>query len=976
MTTSDATGGLSESKRRLIELYLRGRVDPLRTVDRSTGSRPPGTTAPLSFEQEPIWIHSKLAPHLPLYNEIVTVRRTGPLDVRALEGSLAEIVRRHEAWRTTFDQVGGEVVQVLQPPPQFSLPLCDLSTLPEGEREREAFRLATEVAQRPLDLVRGPLLRTMLVRMAEGMHRLYVVMHHLVHDGMSVHSVFLPELVALYEAFVAGKASPLPELGIQYADYCRRQRREPPERSASLDYWRRQLAGAPRALELPTDHARPTVQSFRGRQETFALTKSLTEALKRLSRREQATLFATLLAALKVLLYRCTGQQDIVVGTAMSTRKGLELETLLGLFLNTIVLRTRVAESFTFREVLSNVRRVVVEALSHGDVPFHLLVRDLLPERDPSRNPLFQASFILEPPVPTPRPGWDMTQWDAETGVAKVDLAWGMWERPEGLVGQVRYNSDLWEPATIVRFIEHFQLLLEGIVTNPEMTVSAIPIFTANEPLPVQVDHGLVRPSNPFVAYDQKTSSQASITAANESFELPPPRAPPHQLFEERAGTTPDALAASDARGTLSYRALDRRASALARHLRHLGAGPGRRVALLLDRSRDLVVALLAVLKTGAAYVPIDPRYPSARVRFVLDDAAPHAIVTERGLLDGIPTGSIEIAYMDGTFAASAAAWSRPGNGFSEAVHYPHADASDWDPKLPAYLIYTSGSTGRPKGVVVSVGALANFLRSMMHTPGIGPDDRLLSLTTIAFDISGLELLLPIVSGASVHVAPSDVITDGRRLVQLIERTAPTFVQATPAMWRLLVEAGWKGDGKIKVLCGGEALPRDLAEQLLGRAGSVWNMYGPTETTIWSTVHRVESGAGSVPIGRPIDRTRVYLLDEKRDLVPKGTPGEIWIGGDGVAEGYFHRADLTAERFAEDPFAQEQGARMYRTGDSGRLRADGTLEYLGRLDQQIKLRGFRIEPGEIEAALRESGSVKDAVVLAREDRPGDARLVG
>jgi amino acid adenylation domain-containing protein len=396
----------------------------------------------------------------------------------------------------------------------------------------------------------------------------------------------------------------------------------------------------------------------------------------------------------------------------------------------------------------------------------------------------------------------------------------------------------------------------------------------------------------------------------------------------------------------------------------------------LLERSRDLVVALLAVLKTGAAYVPIDPRYPSARVRFVLDDAAPHAIVTERGLLDGIPTGSIEIAFIDGTSAASAAAWSKPGDGFAEAMHTdPYADGSNWDPKLPAYLIYTSGSTGRPKGVVVSVGALANFLRSMMHTPGIGPDDRLLSLTTIAFDISGLELLLPIVSGASVHVAPNDVITDGRRLVQLIGRTAPTFVQATPAMWRLLVEAGWKGDGKIKVLCGGEALPRDLAEQLLARAGSVWNMYGPTETTIWSTVHGVESGAGSVPIGRPIDRTRVYLLDENRELVPRGTPGEIWIGGDGVAEGYFHRADLTAERFVEDPLAQEQGARMYRTGDSGRLRADGTLEYLGRLDQQIKLRGFRIEPGEIEAALRESGSVKDAAVLAREDRPGDARLV-
>ncbi len=556
-------------------------------------------------------------------------------------------------------------------------------------------------------------------------------------------------------------------------------------------------------------------------------------------------------------------------------------------------------------------------------------------ERRAGQSPLVQVMFDFQnAPMPTQDAGrLRIRPVMVERGSAQFDLSLVVFDTELGHTALVEYATDLFEPATIRRFLGHYVAVLESVAADPKQSISKVRLLTDRE-------------------------KSELLSRANASFDVGPALVSPARLFEERAAATPDAPAVSDARGELSYRALDQRASALAGHLRALGVGPGHRVAVLLERSCDVVVALLSVAKVGAAYVPIDPRYPANRIAYVLEDAEPSVVLTEsslRGAFAGDRPAKILCLDADLTLE---------GPSGSRALS---------EPSLPAYVLYTSGSTGRPKGVVVSVGALSNFLRSMGRKPGIRPDDRLLSVTTIAFDISGLELWLPLVTGASVAVASSDVAADGARLLELIERFAPTMMQATPATWRVLLEAGWRGDKRLRVLCGGEAFPRDLAEQLLARAGSVWNMYGPTETTIWSTLQRVASGEGPVPIGQPIDRTRVYVLDRHGEVVPLGVSGELTIGGDGVAEGYFHRPELTSEKFLADPFAPEPGARMYRTGDLGRLRSNGALDHLGRLDHQIKLRGFRIEPAEIEAALKDGGA-KDAVVIAREDRPGDVRL--
>jgi amino acid adenylation domain-containing protein len=892
---------------------------------------------PLTFSQERMWFLHQVDPQSAAYNVAGATTIDGPLDVAALTRALEAVVARHEVLRSNYVTVDGapcvRIARVVRPP----LPIVDISADPAPESRAAA--LASALAGVPFDVARDVLLRVALFRIGADRHVLATSMHHLVTDAWSM-GVLLRESFAFYNAFVAGDAPPPSQTEFGYFDYAQWQRQAyaRDRMGADLDYWKQALAGA-RPLELPSDRPRAARRSAVGAFEPLELAPELLRAVREMGVQHGATPFMVLLAAFDLLLHRHTGQADITVGVPVANRNQLASEDLVGTLVNTLPVRVQCEPEISFAALVARVRDASLAAYAHQDVPFERIVASLPVERRPGESPLIQVMFDYQnTPMPAGRAhGLSIRPLAVERGASQFDLSLLVLDTDLGQMAGVEYSSELFDRATIRRMLGHFVTLLESAVRDASPPVGAVALLTAPE-------------RAELLAYADRTFS-----APPESLSVP-------AKIAARAAETPAAVAIADEEGTLSYRDLWEQSAALAAHLRSLGAGPGAKVVVIVERSRRLPVALLAVLLSGAAYVPIDPRYPAARIRFVLEDAAATVVLTEPHLGALVPSDSSASVVLLGGGA-------QPDPESVQDLAVP-ADISQ-----PAYVLYTSGSTGKPKGVAVGSGALANFLRSMAHTPGIGPGDRILAVTTIAFDIAGLELWLPLVTGASVHIAPSEVQADGPRLRDLVARVRPTLMQATPATWRLLIEAGWRGDPGMKLLCGGEAFPRDLADELLTRAGSVWNMYGPTETTIWSTLQRVTRGSGPVPIGVPIDRTRVYVLDARRALVPLGVPGEIYIGGDGVADGYLGRPDLTGERFVADPFALDSSARMYRTGDRGRLRGDFVLEHLGRLDHQIKLRGFRIEPGEIEAALVESGIAREAVVLVREPRPGHPQLV-
>lgn len=927
----------ADTRRALLARYLQGQARPTAPSGGTIAPCPHDGPPPLSYGQQQLWILGQLMRETPVYNECVTIHLPGPLDPAVLRRSLREIVRRHEAWRTSFPLHDGQPVQRINPVPDIDLPLADLRHLALAGRKGEALRLASADAVKPFDLANGPLLRGLLVRLEDEHHRLYLTLHHIIFDGVAIYQVFLPELRAIYEAFLAGQPSPLPPLALHYADYAHWQRL--PEQLARqerhLAYWREELAGAPESLALPTDRPRPAVETFRGSMYPFALTKGLTDRLKALSRQEGVTLYMTLLAAFNTLLLRYSGQEDILIGTATAGRNRSEFERMMGFFLNTIVMRTDLRGNPTFRALLARVRETTIEATAHDEVPFEYLVRALHPGRGLSRNPLFQVLLTLEPPLPVLPCGWTLTQMDVKTGMSKFDLSLELDDRPEGLIGRFEYNTDLFDEATIARMVEHWRTLLAGIVANPGAHLADLPLLTPAERRQLLVEWNDTGDASPACGL--------------------------HQLIEASAAATPDTIAVTCGDAHLTYRDLNARANQLARHLRARGVGPDALVGLCVERGLDWPVALLGILKAGGAYVPLDPAFPAERLAFMLRDAQAPLLLTQRQLAGTLPLGAADVLCLDGDWPVIAR--ESPDN-----PGYPV------DPEQLAYVIYTSGSTGQPKGVQIPHRAVVNFLRSMARRPGIASSDTLLAVTTLSFDIAALELFLPLTAGARVVLASRETASDGTALANLLATSGATAMQATPATWRMLLDADWPGDHRLRVLCGGEALPRDLANRLLGRVGELWNLYGPTETTIWSAATRVEPGDGPVPIGGPLANTQLYVLDRLLRPVPIGIHGELCIGGAGVARGYLGRAELTAARFVADPFAAEPGARLYRTGDQCRYRPDGTLEFLGRLDGQVKLRGFRIELGEIEAALCRHPAVRTAVAVTRDDG-GDARLV-
>jgi amino acid adenylation domain-containing protein len=895
---------------------------------------------PLSFAQQRLWVLDSFEPGSATYNIPAAVRLRGRLEPAWLEAACREIARRHEALRTRFAWRTDGPVQVVEPEPRVALPRVDLAALPGQACAEEARRLAAAEAARPFDLAAGPLLRTSLVRLGEEDHLALVTFHHIVSDGWSM-GVFLAELAALYGALSRGEASPLPELPVQYADFAVWQRSwlAGDVLEAELAYWRQQLAGVPGQLDLPTDRPRPAVQTYRGHRLAVDLPRELAEALTALGRREGATLFMVLLAAFQALLGRLVRRDDVVVGTPIAGRNRREIEGLIGFFVNTLVLRVGLDGDPGVRELLERARRVSLDGYAHQNIPFERLVEELHPERDLSFHPLFQVMLALQNP---PRgsfalPGLTLETLPSEGGTSKFDLTLSLQEGESGLRGSLEYNSDLFDAATLERWMGSFRVLLEALAAcAPEQRLSTLPWLTAAEL------HQVVAGWN-----DTGSTGPADLCL--------------HELIAAQAARAPDAVAVVRGTAALTYGDLLARAGRLAARLRSLGVGPEERVAVCLDRDLDLVVALLAVLAAGGAYVPLDPAYPAERLAFMVEDAGGRVLLTRESLRDRVPAGAAAVLILDGELETA-----NTGGGLP---------AGEVTPENLAYVIYTSGSTGRPKGVAIehrSAVALARWAR------GVFGDEELagvLAATSICFDLSIFEIFVPLAWGGRVILAENAL--ELPRLGPLAAGTEVRLVNTVPSAMAELVRQEALPVSVRAVSLAGEALPGALVERIYrqGTVHRVLNLYGPSEDTTYSTFADVAPGTAEPPIGRPVDGTRAYVLDARLDPVPSGVPGELYLGGEGLARGYLGRPELTADRFIPDPLGGEPGSRLYRTGDLTRWAPAGHLEYLGRLDHQVKVRGFRIELGEVEAALGQQPGVRDAVVLLREDTPGDRRLV-
>jgi amino acid adenylation domain-containing protein len=892
-----------------------------------------------------MWVLEQLQPGSVFYNMSLPVEVLGPLNISVLERSLTEIFRRHEALRTVFPIIDGQAVQLVTPAQAVRLPVTNISHLPVDTREAETQRLINALTHEPFDLEHGPMWRARLLELGPEEHVVVLVVHHLVFDGWS-RGVLTREVGLLYNAYLKGQPSPLPELPMQYGAYARWQRQTLNGEllDEQMRYWQEQLGGELPVLELPADRPRPPVRTRRGAAASIRFHRSLGDALKELSRREGVTLFMTLLAAFQTLLYRYTGQSDLIVGTPISGRQRRETEQLIGFFINTLVLRTQLNGNLKLRDLLHRVREVVLQAHDHQDLPFEKLVDALQPkQRDLSHTPIFQVmfAFMNAPEQAVEMPAMTLTPLQTESRMAEFDLTLNLSDSESGLMGGFEY-SELFDAATMERMVVHYRMLLESMVADPEQTIGELQLLTAEE------QEQLLQWNDGRTDFGEHRCLQ--------------------QLIEAQVERSPEAVALVYEKQQLTYAELNRHANQLAHYLQALGVGPEVLVGVLMERSLELVVGLLGVLKAGGAYVPLDPGYPEERLRTMVTDAGIAVVLTQERVAAVLSEPSVPVVCFERD-------WERIA---TESEQNPQSAVV---PENLAYVIHTSGSTGTPKGAMNTHRAIGNRLRWMQERYQLTAADRVLQKTPMSFDVSVWEFFWPLLEGARLVVARPGGHQDPEYLLGLIEREQITTLHFVPSMLQQFLAQGGVAQqcqSVRQVMCSGEALSLELQERYFEvLSAPLHNLYGPTEAAVDVTsweCRRDERGT-SVPIGEPIANVEVYVLDEQMRLAPVGVVGQLYLGGECVGRGYVRQPALTAERFIPHPYSRTGGERLYRTGDEGRYRADGNLEYVGRADQQVKLRGYRIELGEIEAVLRQHEAVQDAAVVLHAETGEQKRLV-
>jgi len=944
-------GAMTQQLKDTLRLQRDQILRTLREGSPASPSRIPRTTEAghyaLSNAQQRLWILSQIEGATTAYNIPLHLRLEGELDAPCLEAAFERVIERHESLRTTFAVVEGEPRQIVHDGLVFQLATVDLS---DRDRPEDAAReLATSESTHAFDLETGPLLRARLVRMSQHDHVLLCTLHHTISDGVSI-GVLFREIAAFYNAGRRGAPAPLPDLLLQYRDYAswQRQHLESTEAAVHRDYWSAQLGGKLPVLDLPTDAPRPPIQTYHGKEIGFSLGVERSAALRRLARERQASLFMVLLAHFTVLLHRYTGAADLLIGTPVAGRNHPDLAEQIGFYLNSLPIRMSPASDQSFFEVLTQVRRTCLEAFEHQTYPFDRLIDDLRVPRDLSRSPVFDVMMILQNQDDAP-PDFEQMRCSLlaeHTGTSKVDITLCCKDMGDEIWANLEYNTDLFSHDRMQRMAGHFTRLIDSVLAEPEQCVGLLDYLTESE--------------------------KSQLDAWNRTQAPYPSERTVIDLIDETCRRRPTHVAIEAHDRHVSYEELEQESNRLAAHLVKGGIRSGDRVGLCIDRGADLVVSLIAILKAGASYVPLDPHHPAERLRDIVTDAGVKHLLTTSDLGSAAAdhaTDELETIFLDrDRHIIRQQPASRPRIRVA--------------PEQACYTIYTSGSTGRPKGVVISHQALVNFLWSMASRPGLAEQDRLLAVTTVAFDIAALELLLPLVTGAQLLIAHPSATTDPAQLRQILITGDVSVMQATPATWRMLLEAGWEGTPGLRILCGGEALGAELANRLGDLGSELWNLYGPTETTIWSTIYRVQSASkppeptagDAIPIGRPIANTQIYILDADLRRVPIGVSGDLYIGGHGLAQGYHGQPRLTEERFIAHPFSQNSSARLYHTGDRARHRPDGDIEYLGRTDLQVKIRGYRIETGEVEARLVAHDQVHEALVIATKSGP-DLALV-
>jgi amino acid adenylation domain-containing protein len=906
---------------------------------------------PLSFAQQRLWFTEQFTQVCQIFDTPTISYLKGSLNIAALQSAINEIVRRHEILRTSFTLVEGKPVQVIHPTLSLSLPIVDLQKLPEVEREVEIQRLIGIEASKCFNLTEVPLLWCILIKLSEKEHIAFFIIHHIITDGWSV-GIFNNELTTLYEAFSQNKPSPLPELPIQYADFAiwQRQYLQGKVLDNLLTYWKQKLSGSLPVLKLPFDYPRPAIQTFSGKRKTFFLSADLTEALRTLSRNEDATIFMTLLAAFKTLLYRYTGQDDILIGSPIANRNQDGIEQLIGFFVNTLVIRTNCSGNTSFKELLRRVRETTLGAYAHQDMPFELLVDELQVERNLSYSPLFQVMFVLHnaPISDVEMAGLTFGSVETDSNVsAMFDLDLHITEIEEGIEVWLDYNTDLFEENTICQMASHLQTLLYGIVANPQQHLLDLPLLTESEQQTL-----LFNWNNTATDYPQDKCI--------------------HELFEAQVEKMPDAIAVVFENQQLSYRELNARANQLAHYLQKLGVKPEVLVGICVERSLEMSIAILGILKAGAAYVPIDVNYPRERIEYILEDAQVEILLTQQHLEVELPKHQTSLLYLERNW--SDIAQQSTQNCCSQVTS-----------ENLAYVIYTSGSTGKPKGVAVNHQALVNYTLEIAEQFKLQKSDRFLQFASIGFDVVVEELFPTWIKGATVVLLENKQLISCREFQQLINKQQLTVFELPTAYWHQWVSELASNQDKVPscvrfAIVGGERISTERLRQWQQWQTPLVHVYGLTETTVTSTLYHFNSEnkaldtGKELSIGRPIANTQIYLLDPHLQPVPVGVVGEIYIGGAGIARGYVNRAELTALRFIPNPFSTKPGSRLYKTGDLARYLKNGEIEYIGRIDNQVKLRGFRIELGEIEAVLNQHPEVATGVVMLREDNSGNQYL--